>query len=338
MTCSEGIRVNRIKGMKKLFLLLIFVLLCCSLFAHPASEMSVNEKSEVRVVALKGPTAMGLVKLMDDSKNNPDTLQNSYTFSLEASPDAVVPAIAKGEVDVAAIPANLAATLFNNTGKVKILAVNTLGVLYVVGSSDAVINSVDDIKGKTIYASGKGSTPQYALETVLNGFNLVDGKDVFVEWKSEHAECVASLLSSPSSLALLPQPFVTSALMQNSNLSVLLDLNDAWLSLTGSPLVTGCVVVTKDAAENKREAIDNFLLEYKSSVDWVNENIEEASLLIESEGIIKAQIAKKALPSCNIVLVEGEEMKKMLSVYYDALYKQNPKSIGGVIPNDEFYY
>lgn len=324
--------------MKKLFLLLILLLVSFTLFAHPATEVSEENKPQLSVVALKGPTAMGLVKLMDDSKNSAETLKNSYTFSLEASPDAVVPSLAKGEVDIAAIPANLAATLFNNTGKVKILAVNTLGVLYLVGSSDTVISSVEDVKGKTIYASGKGSTPQYALETVLNGFNLVDGKDVFVEWKSEHAECVASLLSSPSSLALLPQPFVTSALMQNSNLSVLLDLNDAWLSLTGSPLVTGCVVVTKDAAENRKEAVDNFLVEYKNSVDWVNENVNEASILIENEGIIKSQIAQKALPECNIVLVEGEEMRTMLSVYYDALYKQNPKSIGGVIPSDEFYY
>ncbi len=324
--------------MKKLFLSLILSLVCFTLFAHPATEVSEKEKPQLSVVALKGPTAMGLVKLMDDSKNSAGILKNSYTFSLEASPDAVVPSLAKGEVDIAAIPANLAATLFNNTGKVKILAVNTLGVLYLVGSSDTLISSVEDVKGKTIYASGKGSTPQYALETVLNGFNLVDGKDVFVEWKSEHAECVASLLSSPSSLALLPQPFVTSALMQNSNLSVLLDLNDAWLSLTGSPLVTGCAVVTKDVAENRREDVDNFLFEYKNSVDWVNENVKEASVLIENEGIIKSQIAQSALPECNIVLVEGEEMRKMLSVYYDALYKQNPKSIGGVIPGDEFYY
>ncbi len=326
--------------MKKTVLFLFVLIIGSLLMAHPVSE--INEagsgKTEVRIAALKGPTAMGLVKLMDEAENNPDELDNSYSFVIESAPDAVTPLIAKNEVDFASIPANLAAVLYNNTGKIQVVAVNTLGVLYLVGSSDMTINSVDDIKGRTIYSAGKGSTPQYAVETILQGYGLVDGVDVTVEWKSEHAECVASLLSDSSALAVLPQPFATSAMMQNGSLTLLADLNDLWKEVAGTSLITGVTVVNREFAAKNAEAVEDFLEEYAASAEWVNSNIEEASALIEKAGIIKAAVAEKALDKCNIVVWTGDKLKANLSVYLEALYNQNPKSVGGSVPGEEFYY
>ncbi len=326
--------------MKKTTLLLLVLIIGSLLTAHPVSETVSAEsgKTEVRVAALKGPTAMGLVKLMDEAENNPDELDNSYSFVIESAPDAVTPLIAKNEVDFACIPANLAAVLYNNTGKIQVVAVNTLGVLYLVGSSDIVVNSVDDIKGRTIYSAGKGSTPQYAVETILQGYGLVDGVDVTVEWKSEHAECVAALLADSSALAVLPQPFATSALMQNGSLTLLADLNDLWKEVAGTSLITGVTVVNKEFAAKNPEAVEDFLEEYAESAEWVNSNIEEAAELIEKADIIKAAVAGKALDKCNIVVWTGDKLKANLSVYLEALYNQNPKSVGGSVPGEEFYY
>ncbi len=324
--------------MKKILFVSLLLVLCVSLFSQPLSEKLSQEKTQVRVAALKGPTAMGLVKLMDESEMNSDDLDNSYTFIVEASPDAVTPLIAKNEVDVACIPANLAAVLYNNTGKVQVIAVNTLGVLYLVGYGDTTISSLDDIKGRTIYSAGKGSTPEYAIETILSGYGLEDGKDVTLEWKSEHAECVAALAKDQDALAVLPQPFATSAMMQNSSIVIIADLNDLWRDLSGTSLITGVTVVNKEFAKEHREAVEDFLDEYEESAEWVNENVDKAAELIEKYGIIKASVAEKAVDKCNIVVWTGKKLKENLSVYLEALYRENPKSVGGSIPGEDFYF
>ena len=315
--------------MKKCIVILFSILSIFSLCAQPVAEET--EAVTLNIAALKGPTAMGMVEMMETSGD-------SYTFTLEGSPDAITPRIAKGEIDIAAVPANLAAVLYNNTKGVKVIAVNTLGVLYLVGNGDVEINRREDLLGKTIYSAGKGSTPQYALESILSALNLEEGKDVFVEWKSEHAECVAALLSDTESIAMLPQPFATSALMQNKSLSIVLDLNELWESINGSPLITGCLIARSEVLEKYKEAVESFLSLYSSSVNWVNSNNAEASLLIEKYGIIKAAVAAKALPYCNIVCMRGEEMKKALNIYYNSLYSLNPKSVGGSIPSEEIYF
>ena len=315
--------------MKKFIAVLFSLLIAFSLCAQPVTEET--EAVTLNIAALKGPTAMGMVELMETSGDN-------YTFTLEGSPDAIVPQLAKGEIDIAAVPANLAAVIYNNTKSVKVIAVNTLGVLYLVGNGEVEIKTREDLLGKTIYSAGKGSTPQYALESILSALNLVDGKDVFIEWKSEHAECVAALLSDTESIAMLPQPFATSALMQNKNLSIVLDLNDLWEGINGSPLITGCLIARSEVVEKYPEAVEAFLSLYASSVDWVNSNNKEAAVLIEKYGIIKAAVAEKALPYCNIVSLRGDEMKKALNIYYNSLYSLNPKSVGGSIPSEEIYY
>lgn len=324
--------------------LLMGVLILGALFSQGAKDgrvYSIPMEKSVNVAALKGPTAMGLVKLMEDSNNGAIDGVN-YSFTLEGAPDAIVPLLVKGDVDIACIPANLAAVLFNNTnGKIKILGINTLGVLYIVQYGDEAIRSLVDLKGKVIYSAGKGSTPQYSLEALLNGYGLEIGKDVEIEWKSEHAECVAALVKTGgdgSAVSMLPQPFATSAMMQNSNIAIAVDLNDEWEELTSDPLITGVVVARSDFIEENPTLVENFLKEYKKSVDYVNSCIEGAASLIGKYGIIAENVALNAIPLCNIVLIRGKEMVSALDEYFKTLYSFNENSVGGSVPTDALYY
>ena len=300
------------------------------------------EPVPVRTTALKGPTALGLVKVMSevDAGNLAD---NGYSFQIVASPDEVTPLIAKGETDIAAVPANLASILYNKTEKgVRVIAINTLGVLYICELGDSV-QSVADLKGKTIYASGKGSTPEYGLQYVLEKNGLVVGEDVQIEWKSEHAECVQAIATSSGyAVAMLPQPFVTTAQAQNDMIRVALDLTEEWDAVqTGdekSSMITGVAIVRAAFADENPAAVDAFLAHYAESVDFVNDNVAEGAELVGSYDIVPAAVAEKAIPECNIVCVTGEEMKERLSGYLDVLAEQNPEAVGGAVPGDDFYY
>ena len=324
--------------MKKTFVLALILITAASLFAMGAKEdadYSVLNPVKVRVAALKGPTAMGMVKLMEDSGEG-SVNGNSYEFTVVGAPTEITPMLVKGEVDIAALPANLAAVIYNNTkGKVKVLAVNTLGVLYICENGNSV-SSIEDLKGKTIYSSGKGSTPEYALDYILEQNGL---SDLPIEWKSEHAECVAALLNDPDAVALLPQPFATTAIMKNPSIRIALDLNKEWDKVSPeSALLTGVVVARTDFVEKEGAAVEKFLEEYGKSTAWVNENVAESSLMIGNLGIVTAQVAEKALPYCNIVCITGSEMKERLSGYLEVLYNANAKSVGGVLPGEDFYY
>ncbi|MEF2764614.1 MAG: PhnD/SsuA/transferrin family substrate-binding protein [Mediterraneibacter sp.] len=300
------------------------------------------EPVDVNVMALKGPTAMGMVKLMDDADSgNVDT--ENYSFEIAASADEVTPKLIQGETDIAAVPANLASVLYNKTeGQIQVLAVNTLGVLYIVENGDS-IHSVSDLAGRTIYASGKGSTPEYALNFILEKNGLTPGTDVTIEWKSEHSECVSALAQDPEGIAMLPQPFVTTAQAKNPNLKVALDLTEEWDKVmeneeTKSSLLTGVVVVTKEFAEENPEAVEDFMDRYADSVKYVNDNVEEAAKLVGNYDIVTEDVAVKAIPECNIVCITGEDMKEQLSGYLAVLKDANPESIGGELPGDDFYY
>lgn len=300
------------------------------------------EPVDVNVMALKGPTAMGMVKLMDDADSgNVDT--ENYSFEIAASADEVTPKLIQGETDIAAVPANLASVLYNKTeGQIQVLAVNTLGVLYIVENGDS-IHSVSDLAGRTIYASGKGSTPEYALNFILEKNGLTPGTDVTIEWKSEHSECVSALAQDPEGIAMLPQPFVTTAQAKNPNLKVALDLTEEWDKVmeneeTKSSLLTGVVVVRKEFAEENPEAVEDFMDRYADSVKYVNDNVEEAAKLVGNYDIVTEDVAVKAIPVCNIVCITGEDMKEQLSGYLAVLKDANPESIGGELPGDDFYY
>ncbi len=295
----------------------------------------------VRVAALKGPTAMGLVQLMDAAEGG-GLWGNDYDFSLAGSVDEITPRLVKGEVDIAMVPANLAAALHQNTGGgVWAIAVNTLGVLYLLERGESV-TSAEDLRGRTILASGKGATPEIVLRHILLQSGIDPDRDVDIQWKSEHAECLAALLTTEGAVALLPQPFVTTARMKNPEVRVALDLNELWEALPrdGGPtaLITGAAVVRAEFAQAHPEAVDAFLEDYARSVAWVNGNLPEAARRMEQYGIIGAEAAELAIPDCHIVCITGTEMREMLGAYLQVLYGQSPQSVGGALPGEEFYY
>ena len=308
-----------------------------------ASESAAEEPANLGtavVAALKGPTAMGMVKMMSDDAASDSPL---YDFSIYASADEITPKLVQGQLDIAAVPANLASVLYTNTeGQVQVLAINTLGVLYIVENGDTV-QSVEDLRGKTIFASGKGSTPEYALNYMLTQNGIDPEADVTIEWKSEHSECVAALATTENAIAMLPQPFVTTAQAQNENLRVALDMTSEWESLAqanGSDvtLITGVVIGRKEFVEQNPELVSQFLSQYEESVAYTQEDVAGAAALVGEYDIVPAAVAEKALPECNITFIAGDEMKAKLSAYLQTLLDQNPQSIGGELPGDDFYY
>ncbi|NLE26291.1 MAG: ABC transporter substrate-binding protein [Clostridiaceae bacterium] len=305
----------------------------------PAPETSapVYEPVDINIGGMTGPTSMGMIKIMESAEAG--TAKNNYNFTIVGSADEITPKLIKGDFDIAAVPANLASVLYNNTDKkVKLLAINTLGVVYIVEKGNE-IEDFTDLKGKTIYATGKGSTPEYALRYLLSEHGIDPDKDVDIQWKSEPNEVVALFKNSEKGIAMMPQPYVTIAQTQVEGLRIAVDLTEVWDKLdNGSSLITGVVVVRSDFAEKHPQQIAAFLEEYRESADYVNTNIPEAAQLIEKFNIFKAAVAQKAIPYCNITFMEGEEMKNAIKGYLNVLLEQNPKSIGGKIPEDDFYY
>ena len=305
----------------------------------PAETPETADSAALRVAGLKGPTTMGLVNLIDDVDKGESDLD--IDFTMYGAADEIVPLLVKGELDAAAIPANLAATLYQKTeGAVQVAAINTLGVLYIVENSDTEYQSIADLKGKTILTTGKGTTPEYVLRYVLSENGLDPDTDVTIEYFSESTEVVAQMTArGEGTIAMLPQPFVTSALSQVEGLSVKFDMTEEWEKVAGSQLVTGVLVARTDAIEADPEAFDAFLTAYQASTEAANSDLEGTAALCESYGIVaKAALAQKALPECNIVFVTGSEMCTALETYFQVLYDADPTSVGGALPDDGFYY
>lgn len=299
--------------------------------APPAA--SVPEYPPVRIAALKGPTAMGLAYLTENAGE-------SYRITLAGSADEVTPLLLKGELDMACVPANLAAVLYGKTGgEIVALAVNTLGVLYIMENGDS-IRSMEDLRGKTIVSAGKGSTPEFGLRYLLSENGLDPDRDLTIDWKSEHSECVAALASGTADIAMLPQPFVTVAQTRLENLRIALDLTEEWDALdNGSAMITGVVAARRDFTDQYPELTERFLADYAGSVAWVNENTTGAAELIAEQGIVdSAAVAESALPRCNIVCLTGQELFEKLSGYLQILYAAEPDSVGGSLPRDDFFY
>ena len=302
--------------------------------SQPSEASTAPVTEAIKVAALKGPTAMGMVKLMAD-----DTA-GRYAFSIAGAVDEITPKLIQGDIQIAAVPANLASVLYNNTkGQVKVLAINTLGVLYIVENGDSV-QSVEDLRGKVIYSAGKGATPEYALNFMLKANGLDPEKDVTIDYKSEHTECAALLTTQPNAIAMLPQPFVAATQMKNDQVRVALDLNHEWTQAQQdtATLVTGVVVARTDFIKKHPQAVADFLEGYRASTEYVNTNIPEAAKLVAALDIVPEPVALKAIPQCNITFIAGEEMQTRLSSYLAVLYDQNPKSVGGVLPDEGFYF
>ena len=293
----------------------------------------------VRIGSLKGPTSMGLVYLMDQAEKG-ETV-NRYEFTMTAAADELLPSMLSGDLDIALIPANVASVLYNKAeGDVAVIDINTLGVLYMVSGNDK-IKKMEDLKGQTIYMTGKGTTPDYVMQYLLQENDLTTA-DVTLEYKSEATEVAAVLAGTPDAVGVLPQPFVTAACAQNEELSVVMDLTDQWAAVQGeggSSLVTGVTVVRKGFLDQYPEVVQQFMEEHAASAAYANEHVEETAELVAAAGIIdKAEIAVKAIPECNITYIDGEKMKTALSGYLTVLWDQNPESVGGGLPGEDFYY
>lgn len=296
------------------------------------------EPQDVRIGSLKGPTSMGLVYLMDQAEKN--ETDNNYDFTMVATADELLPSMISGDLDIVLVPANVASVLYNRTeGGVSVIDINTLGVLYMV-SGDDTIQSMEDLKGRTVYLTGKGTTPDFVLQYLLKENGLT--ADVTLEYKSVATEVAAVLTETPEVVGVLPQPYVTAACAQNENLSVVLDLTKEWATVQGeggSSLVTGVTVVRNAFLEENKAAVDKFLEEHAASTDYANEHVEEAAELVAAAGIIeKAPVAVKAMPKCNITYIDGTDMQTALSGYLEVLFEQDASSVGGSLPNDDFYY
>lgn len=288
------------------------------------------------IASLKGPTTMGMVKLMDDSDN--DLTAHDYNVTIYGTADEIVGGIVNGSIDIANVPCNLASVLYKKTeGKIAVIDINTLGVLYIVETGDA-IKSVADLKGKTIYSTGKGTTPEYTLRYILKSNGIDPDTDVTIEYKSEATEVAAMLESATDAVAVLPQPYVTVAMTKNANIKIALNLVEEYAKIDGTQMVTGVTIIQKSVLEANPEAVKQFMADYKASVEYVNANTDAAAALVGKYDIVAEGVAKKALPMCTIVYQTGEEMKKNIETYLGVLFESDPKSVGGALPDDNFYY
>lgn len=323
--------------MKKIVSLLLALVLALSLAACAATQTKPYESVNIRLGGLKGPTSMGMAKLLDDAENG--RTANTYTFTMAPSAGELTPQLIKGELDILAVPVNVASILYNQTeGAVQLVAASTLGVLYITEKGGETVTDVRSLAGKTLYATGKGATPEYALTYLLAQNGLTLGEDVTVEWKSEPSEIVALMAQEEHAIAMLPQPFVTVAQGKLEGLRVALDLSAQWDALgLDSRLITAGLLVRKAFADEHPEAVAKFLKEYAASTDYANSNPAETAALVEKLGIVNAAVAEKALPKCNLVCITGAEMKTAVSGYLQTLYDLKPEAVGGAMPDDGFY-
>lgn len=324
--------------MKKKLALLLAAVLLIGLVAGCKKEEKKEEapkKVDVNIAAMKGPTALGMLKLMNDAEKGETA--NNYNFTIAGAADEITASVIKGDIPIAAVPCNLASVLYNKSqGGITMLGINTLGVLYIVETGNT-IKTVEDLVGKTIYSTGKGTTPEYTLNWLLKSAGIED--TVTVEYKSEATEVAAILSQTPNAVAMLPQPYVTTVLSNNEHARIALDVTKEWEALNeGSTVVTGVVVANTKFLNENPDVVNAFMEEYAASAAYTTENVEEAAALSEKFDIFKIPVARKAIPYCNIVLIEGEEMKEKATAYLQVLFDQNPASVGGAMPKDDFFY
>ncbi len=328
--------------------LLTFFAACASEPQQPSEPGSSSEtttatsdtpadRAEVNIAVLAGPTGMGAAQLMERNEQNASS--NRYHFTVATAPDQITASLINGELDIAAVPTNLASVLYNKTkGGVQVIACNTLGVLYMLENGDSV-HAISDLRGKTVYATGQGSTPEYILNYLLEKNGLDPQTDLTIEYLAEHAELAAKMKAGDVVLGMLPEPQVSAAMAGNADLRVALNLTEEWNAVSGdSALIQGCLVVRTDFAQSNANVLKLFLSEYATSVEYVTGEPEAAAALMVKHGIVANEaIALRAIPQANICCMTGEEMKTKLSAFLTVLFEANPASVGGALPDDAFY-
>ena len=290
-------------------------------------------------MVLSGPTGVGAAKLMADNEAAESYDKVAASSTVEADNQAVSSALINGDVDIAAVATNVAANLYNQSeGAVQVLAVNTLGVLYILEKGDTV-TSMADLAGKTVYATGEGANPEYVLNYLLTE-NGVDPAGVDIQWMTAQ-EVTAQMVSSEDGICMLPVPAATALMIQDSGVREALSLSEEWSAVSDGELAMGCIVARTDYIEENPLGVENFLRAYEESIEYMSnpDNLEEAAELVAQYGITaNANIAKAAIPQCNLVCLTGDEMKSVLEAYYQVLFDADPTSIGGALPDASFYY
>ncbi len=334
--------------MKKLLailltLTLVFSLAACSNNNTSSTPSDVESEPQytpvdMSVAYMTGPTGIGMAKLNADS--DAKLTANNYTFTVAAAATDILPKFIKGEIDIASVPTNVAATLYNNEkikGKVRMLAVNTNGVLSILEKGET-IKSVADLKGKTIYSTGKGQNPEYILNYILTENGIDPAKDVTINFVSSD-DLKAKLISGEAEIAMAPEPLATAVMVQNTSLNRVLSINDEWSKVSDTTLMMGCVIALDSYINENPKAVEKFLEEYEASIKFATTNIDEVATYCETYGIApKAAIAKKSIPTCNLCFVTGNDMKTNVNGYFNVLFNADPTSIGGKLPADDLYY
>lgn len=321
--------------MKKVNILVLLILIIAAVTGCTVKEEPIIP-TNVTIAGLKGPTSIGMIKMIEEKALNSESYKVDYVT--EGAPDALTGKIINGDIQISSLPINLASVLYNKTGgKIQLMAVNTIGNLYIIGTDE--ISNITDLENKTLGMSAKGSTPDFAMNYILKQNNL-DGK-VELDYAADHATLAQTVISEDTNVALMPQPFVTQTMLKNNNVKMLLDLNEVWKSASSdsSELYTGCIVINKEFAENNKEFVSEFLKQYEDSVKWVLENPKDASVLVEKNEIMpSAVLVEKAIPYCGITYVPSQDAKLGLNNFYKILFDSNPASIGGKMPDDSFYF
>ncbi len=339
--------------MKKIIAILLSVIMILSMAAcstepetpdEPVNESNSSEEegsepeftgAELSVGVLQGPTGMGAAWLMDQSEQG--LTVNKYDFTVAGAADELTGRLIQGDLDIAALPTNAISTLYNKTeGKIVCLGINTLGVLYILEHGEE-IQSIADLEGKTILASGKGST----AEMVINYLLSEGGVNAEIYWASEHTEAATLALTGEYDVVMLPEPFVTNVIGKSTEAGnpfrAALNLADEWKAITGKELTMGGIAIRKELVEENPRAVAEFIKDYHLSIEFTNQVPTKASTLIEKYDIAKAAVAEKAIPRCNIVWITGAEYETMLEDFLTVLYGANPQSIGGNMPGEDFY-
>lgn len=322
--------------MKKVISILLALVLVLGFAGCTKAEPDLTDVS-CNIYGIAGPTGVGLANLMEKAENGEGKL--NYNINLAANNEEIVAKISNKEADIAAVATNLASSLYNKTnGGIQVLAINTLGVLNVV-TKGYEVDSIDDLKGLTIYSTGQGANPEYIINDILKNNNLEVGKDVEIEFVSQPTELVAKMVQNEKAVVVAPQPVATNITNKVQTAKIVIDLNDEWNKFHDEQLTMGCIIVRKEYAKENPDAVKAFLSEYKESIEKTNSDIEGTATLCEKYKIIApAAVAKKAIPLCNVVYQDGKTMKTNLSAYLQFLFDANAKSVGGKLPADDFYY
>lgn len=299
-----------------------------------------KEKVTAKIAGLKGPTSMGMVRLFAEIESLSEYVD--VEFDIVNTPDVITAGLLSGEISIAAVPTNLAAVLYNKTGgAITMLGVNTLGVLHIVADKSLGIDDISDLKGKTIAATGKGTVPEYVLNYILEKNGLEPGVDVTIDYRGDHSELATLVELGEVDLAMLPQPFVTIVTSRNKNVELAIDLTDEWIEVSpeGTELPMGCLVGSREFADTYTSEVVQLLVSYNQSVNWVNQNPADAAELIVDFGILpSAELAEAAIPESNIRYIFSQNSMEMMDAFLKILFEYNPKSIGGALPGDDFYF